>query len=225
MEPAMEKYLEYLPLALFLLLVLGGRLLKRYIEKQQAEKEAAQRRPRRAGSKPTATPPAGRRPVFYGRTGERPAPARPQEPAPSEQTIVTMPPGPGRRPTPAATRPQVPPGVAVAGGVIRQKVQRRRAPARAAPGRADGARIEEPPKEAPAVGSLDDRHLESLGTGMVSALRGSELHPATERPTTAPAAGPRPAAGFLGSMLQGGNVARAVALSEILGPPRGLQDL
>ncbi len=219
----MEKYLEYLPLGLFLLLVLGGRLLKRYIEKQQAEKEAAQRRPRGAGSKPTATPPAGRRPVFYGRTGERPAPARPQEPAPPEQTIPAAPPGPGRRPTPAAPRTQVPPGVAVVGEAIRQKVQRRRAPARAAPGRADGARIEEPPKEAPAVGSLDDRHLESLGRGMVSALRGSELHPATERSATAPAAGPRPAAGFLGSMLQGGNLARAVALLEILGPPKGLQ--
>jgi len=220
----MEEYLEYAPFVLFLLLALGGSLLKKYIEKQQAEKNAAGRQAPGAGQKPAAGQSAGGRPVSDGREAERRIQARPQEPVPPEQTIAPPRPGPGPRPTPAAPRRQEPPGVAVARQAIRQKAQRRRAPARAARGRAAPAPAEEQPEKA-SVGTLDDRHLESPGTGMVSALRGSVLHPATERPAAAPSVAPRPAAGFLGTMLRGRNVARAIVLSEILGPPKGFQDL
>ena len=209
----MEEYLEFAPFVLFLLLALGGGLLKKYIEKQQAEKDAAQRQTRGTAAKPTRPTPAGRRPD-----------TQPQKPALPQQPIAPPRPGPGPRPTPAAPRRQEPPGVAVARQAIRQRAQRRGAPARAARGRAAPAPAEEQPEEA-SVGTLDERHLESPGTGMVSALRGRVFHPATERPAAAPSVAARPAAGFLGTMLRGRNAARAIVLSEILGPPRGFQDL
>lgn len=208
----MEEYLEFAPFVLFLLLALGGGLLKKYIEKQQAEKDAAGRQAQGTAAKPTRPTPAG----------ERRIQARPQEPVSLQQTIA--PPRPGPRPTPAAPRRQEPPGVAVARQAIRQKAQRRGAPARAARGRAAPGPAEEQPEKA-SVGTLDERHLGSPGTGMVLALRGRVLHPATERPAAAPSVAARPAAGFLGTMLHGRNVARAIVLSEILGPPKGFQDL
>ncbi|HUU91079.1 MAG TPA: hypothetical protein VM238_07700 [Phycisphaerae bacterium] len=186
----MEDWLEFAPFVLFLLLALGGGLLKKYIEKQQAEKDAAQRQTRGTAAKPTRPTPAG----------ERRIQARPQEPLSLQQTIAPPPPGPGPRPTPAAARRQEPPGVAVARQAIRQKAPRRGAPARAARGRGAQPPAEEQPESVP-------------------------VGPAAERPAAAPSAAPRPAAGFLGTMLRGRNAARAVVLSEILGPPKGFQDL
>ncbi len=189
----MEEWLELVPFALFLLLALGGGLLKRYLEKQHAEKNAAERRTQTRG----------------------------QEPVQPRRTAVPPQLGAGRPPTPAAPRRQAPPGAAVARRAIRQKVQRRGTPARAARG---PARAEEKHEPAP-VAHLEQRHLGSLGTGMVSVLRGSTLHPATERPAAAPSVAPHLAPGFLGNMLRGRNTARAIVLSEILGPPKGLRDL
>ena len=185
----MEDWLEFVPFVLFLLLALGGGLLKKYIEKQQAEKNDTQRQARRTGAKPAATAPRERRPE-----------AHPQKPVLPKQTIAPPRAGAGPRPTPAAARRRESPGVAVARQVIRQKTGRRGAPARAARARAAQPPAEEQPEIVPAG-------------------------PVAERPAAAPSAAPQPAPGPLGNMLRGRNVARAIVLSEILGPPTGFQDL
>lgn len=103
---------------------------------------------------------------------------------------------------PAARRPA--PGAVVAQQVIRQKTQRATAPA---PG-----------------DDLHKRHLEPLEAPRVMTLGGPMLPGGQPpAPSATPAHRPRPA--FLGSMLCGRNLARAIALSEILGPPKGLSDL
>ncbi len=208
---------EWIPLVLFILLMLGGTLLKRYVEKQQAQKNAAGRQTQHAARKPTATTSTGDRPVFHDRAAERRIQARAQEPMLPERSIAAPQPGAGRPPTPAAPGRQVPPGAAVARQATRQKVERRGMPARAARGR---ARAEEKHEPAP-VAQLEQRRLASLKVGEVSALRGRTLRPAAERPAVAP----RPASGFLGNMLRGKQLSRAIVLSEILGPPKGLRDL
>jgi len=184
---------EWIPFVLFILLMLGGTLLKRYVEKQQAGKNAAERRTQ----------------------------ARGQEPVLPRRTAVPPQLGAGRPPTPAAPRRPVPPGAAVAQRAMRQKVERRGTPARAARGQ---ARAEEKHEPAP-VAQLEQRHLGSLKAGEVSALRGRTMRPATERPAVVPSVAPRPASGFLGNMLRGKHLSRAIVLSEILGPPKGLRDL
>ncbi|KPJ75913.1 MAG: hypothetical protein AMS14_02880 [Planctomycetes bacterium DG_20] len=118
----------------------------------------------------------------------------------------------------------MPPGATVTRRATRQNVRRRGAPARAVRARAAPVPVEEPPRDVP-VGDLKQRRLESPGTGEVSSLRDRTISPAAERPAAAPSAAPRPAPGFLGTMLRGGNLARAVVLSDILGPPKGLRDL
>ena len=179
---------EWIPFVLFILLMLGGTLLKRYVEKQQAQKNAA----------------------------EHGTPARAQEPAQPRRAAVPPQLGAGRLPAP---RRQVPPGAAVAQRAMRQKVERRGTPVRAV-----RVRAEEKHEPAP-VAQLEQRHLASLKAGEVSALRGRTMRPATERPAAAPAVAPRPASGFLGNMLRGKHLSRAIVLSEILGPPKGLRDL
>jgi len=213
---------EYAPIILILLLVIGGRVLKWYVEKQQAEKRAAEGRGPRTSRQPAAKPPAGRQPASYGRSGESRLETAAEKPALPGQTIAPPRPGGGSRPTPAAPRRQEPPGAAVARRAIRQKTQRRGAGAPAARSRVAPAPAEEEPEGA-SVGQLA-RHLASRGTDEVSGLRARTL-PAAERPAPPPSAAPEPAAGFLGTMLRGRNLARAVALSEILGPPKGLRDL
>jgi len=178
---------EWIPFVLFILLMLGGILLKRYVEKQQAQKNAAGRQ------------------------------ARPHKPAQPKRTVAAPQLGAGRPPTPAAPRRQVPPGAAVALQAMRQKVKRRGTPARAARGR---ARAEEKHEPAP-VAQLEQRHLGAFKAGEVSALRGRMLRSAAERPSVAP----RPASRFLGNTLRGKHLSRAIVLSEILGPPKGLRDL
>ena len=180
---------EWIPFVLFILLMLGGALLKRYVEKQQAGKNAAEHRTQ----------------------------ARGQEPVLPERSIAAPQPGAGRPPTPAAPGRRVPPGAAVAQRAMRQKVQRRGTPARAARGR---ARAEEKHEPAP-VAQLEQRHLGLPKASEVSALRGRMLRSAAERPSVAP----RPASRFLGNMLRGKHLSRAIVLSEILGPPKGLRDL
>ncbi len=184
---------EWIPFVLFILLMLGGTLLKRYVEKQQAGKNAD------------------------GRQDQ----ARGQEPVLPERSIAAPQPGAGRPPTPAAPGRQVPTGAAVAQRAMRQKVQRRGTPARAARGR---ARAEEKHEPAP-VAQLEQRHLGLPKASEVSALRGRTLRPATARPAGVPSVAPRPASRFLGNMLRGKHLSRAIVLSEILGPPKGLRDL
>ena len=182
---------EWIPFVLLILLMLGGTLLKRYVEKQQAQKNAA----------------------------EHGTPARAQEPALPRRTAVPPQLGAGRLPTPAAPRRQAPPGAAVAQRAMRQKVERRGTPVRAARGQ---ARAEEKHEPAP-VAQLEQRRLGSLKAGEVSALRGRTMRLATERPAGVPR--PRPASRFLGNMLCGKHLSRAIVLSEILGPAKGLGDL
>ncbi|HUU11476.1 MAG TPA: hypothetical protein VM431_13195 [Phycisphaerae bacterium] len=106
------------------------------------------------------------------------------------------------RPTPrrVAARPPAP-GAVVVQQVIRRKTQQGTAPA---PGVSSVARA-------------------ALQTHQTMTLGGQTLPSSPPRAAATPARRPREA--FLGDMRCGRNLARAIALAEILGPPKGLSGL
>jgi hypothetical protein len=166
-----------LGILLFLLLISGANVLRWWIEKQQREKEAEERQHGAVPRPPSAAYP-GRRPVFYGRPGEKPPLAEAPAEASRLQTMV-LPEMERQEPWPTPARP--------AGKPTRRQATRRPAMSHPAP---------QPESAKPLV---------------------------TTKPTAAPVAATQKTP-FLGGLLEGRNVARAIVLSEILGPPKALRD-
>jgi len=87
---------------------------------------------------------------------------------------------------------------------------------------------EPPPMEE--VGALEKHHLERLKAQPVASIAGRQVHGAMEsagRPSAAGAAAlPHVSSGaqFFAEMLRSKNLARAVILREVLGPPKSLED-
>jgi len=168
---------QILGIFLFLLLIGGANILRWWIEKQQREKEAEEHQHSAVPHPPSAALP-GRRPVFYGRPGEKP----PLAETPAEVTRLRITALPererqGRRPTPA--RP--------VGKPTRRQTTRRPAMPHPAP----------QPEPAKPLGTM--------------------------KPAAAPLAATQKTL-FLGNLLQDRNAARAIVLSEILGPPKAFRD-
>ena len=189
---------ELLPFILFLVIIGGVNALRWLIEKQQREKEESARR----GAEPpahAATP--GRRPIFYGRPGERrPTPVPPSEAeAPLPSPLRPMQP-PIRRLQPLAASAEA----AARPSTVRKQQRTRRTAAARAPQPAQTQPLRaEPPREsslqkAPAAASA------------IPKAAAGEPHLTTP---------------FFGDLLAPKNLARAVVLAEILGPPKALQDL
>ena len=193
----MQKLIEVVGILVFL----GAVSLARWwIAKQQrAQAQAAERSPAPPPAPPSADSPAkpDRRTLFYGRTPQAPPPAEARPPD---------------APRPAAS-PQV---IHVA-----QQVRRRAQPQPAAAPRPQATRLGK-------VGALGKHHLRALKGIKVSALRDRRLSSdmTTQLQSSVPSAGgPKAQARphFLGGMLRGRNVAKAFVMSEVLGPPKGLQ--
>ena len=192
---------QIIALAVFVAIAIGGSLLRKHVEKQQREQEAAKRQQR------TQTPPDQRRRehgkppsspprTFYGRSGE--------------------------------TSP--PPAL-----VDRQ--QSARTPARPQAGRARGER--RPGAGQPVTRPMADAAHRSVAHQIRDIEKARSGRPAESplnaRELSGPVADPGPRGvaasrvkrggpgGYLGNLLQGRNLARAVVLAEILGPPKGLQ--
>jgi len=187
---------QIIALIVFALIAIGGSVLRKYLEKQQREQQAAerhtrQRAQRQQGRKPYRKPTPQRKRLFYGRPGE----TRPEEPTeePATETAVRARPRPSR--TLEAAEPDE---------VSQEEAARRSALQEA--------------REGTRLGRLARTDFPTLATmgrsGLAAALSARKG-----------AVGQRGAGrvDFLGGMLQGRNLARAVVLSEILGPPKGLQ--
>jgi hypothetical protein len=199
---------QLIALVIFALIAIGGSILRKYVEKQQREQQAAKRD---AGRK-------AQRQQWQGEYGKKGAEHTPQQP--------------GRQP--AAQRPRQ-----AAGAERRAPAARHRRPRQAQPPRPAEAAEASPAAQAQRtilqqvrasaarreVSAAGDR-LGTLGRAEFPTL--ATMSPAglgTGTPITTGAAS-RPGRGevdYIGGMLRGRNVARAVVLSEILGPPKGLQ--
>jgi hypothetical protein len=165
---------EILGILLFLLLIGGASALRWWIEKQQREKEAEEHQFHSTPAQPPGPPPT-RRPVFYGRPGEKPRFAVPAPEPTSLQAPVFL-----------LTDPEVLEALPLQ-TAARRSVRRKVAPQ---------------PSPAPQA-----EPLKPPGTIQAAA------------PVAVSRAGP-----FLGSLLERENLAKALVLSEILGPPKALRD-
>jgi hypothetical protein len=164
---------EILGILLFLLLIGGASALRWWIEKQQREKEAEEHQFHSTPAQPPGPPP-GRRPVFYGRPGEKPRFAVPE----AEPTSLQVP----------------------------------------VPLLMDLEALEALPLQPPARRSAR----REAGLQPSPAPEAEPLKPPGTIKAAAPVAGPQ-ATPFLGSLLKGTNAAKAIVLSEVLGPPKALQ--
>ena len=167
-----------LGILLFLLLISGANVLRWWIEKQQREKEAEERQHGAVPRPPSAAYP-GRRPVFYGRAGEKTRFAVPE----AEPTSL-------QAPVPLLM------DLEALEALPLQPAARRRVARRP-------ARREPEPQPAPSP-----------------APQAEPLKP----PGTIKAAAPQATTPFLGSLLKGTNAAKAIVLSEILGPCKAFRD-
>jgi len=209
---------QLLSLVLVLLIIGGANVLRWWLEKAAREKERIEREQHEAAQSPKGARP-GARPVFYGRSSEPTAKARPHVEPPAPQPVAPPVMRPQTtRPQPPKTRPARPPAPA-----HRPAARRPRRPARPKPV-ADEPGVEEAPA---GVGSLEGRRLGSLGAPSVSALRGRQLQSGiiTEPSAQAEVILPRRGADFFGDLLKGRNLAKAVVLAEVLGPPRAFRGL
>ena len=209
---------QLLSLVLVLLIIGGANALRWWLEKAAKEKERIEREQHEAAQSPQGARP-GARPVFYGRSSEPTAKARPHMEPPAPQPVAPPVMRPQTiRPQPPKTRPARPPAAAQHPAARRPRRSAQAKPVAGEPG----------VKEAPAgVGSLEGRRLGSLGAPSVSALREQRLQSdiLAEPSAQAEAILPRRGAGFLGDLLKGRNLAKAVVLSEVLGPPRAFRGL
>jgi len=210
---------QLLSLVLVLLIIGGANALRWWLEKAAKEKERVEREQHEAIQPPRGARP-GARPVFYGRSSESTAKARPRMEPPAPQPVASPVMRPQTiRPQPPKAQPSARPPAAT-----RQPAARRpRRPARPKP-----VAGEPGVKEAPAGVALPQgRRLGSLGAPSASVLREHRLRSGivTEPPAQAEVILPRRGAGFLGDLLKGRNLAKAVVLSEVLGPPRAFREL
>jgi len=195
----MEQYFIFI---FFILFILGARLLKAYLEKQQHSQEAAKKAPPQGnrmrqtsqelpGSRLRDQLEAllqGKMPPDAGKP--TPPPPRPEQPHPRRPATLPRPPHAASRPS-AEGHPQ--PAARPAAALRPAQAVRHRGQAR-------------PQTRAPAAAAHQ---------AAPTAVRA----PRPARP--AQGAGVCPTAN-LGNMLRGGNLARAIVLVEILGPPKGL---
>jgi len=217
---------QIIALVIFALIAIGGSLLRKYLEKQQREQEAAKRHTgqqaeRRQGQRQDGKQTSGPPRTFYGRPGEPRPPQTAEQPTTARQR---QPAQPQRRRQPVAAAPRSPQTGPQAG----RSVQRHR-PQQAQPRRG------QPPQAADAQAEAAQRAI--LQQVRTSATR-REVAGASERLSRLDQAGSgtstsatdgvggQRGAGrvdYIGTMLQGRNVARAIVLSEILGPPKALR--
>ena len=208
---------QLLSLILVLLIIGGANALRWWLEKAAREKERIEREQHKAAQPPQGARP-GARPVFYGRSSEPTAKARPHMEPPRPQPVAPPVMRPQTiRPQPPKTRPARPPAAAQQPAARRPRRPARPKPVAGEPG----------VKEAPAaVGSLEGRRLGSLGAPLASALRERRLQSSiiAEPSAQAEAILPRRGADFFGDLLKGRNLAKAVVLAEVLGPPRAFRE-
>jgi len=237
---------QIIALVIFALIAVGGSLLRKHLEKQQREQQAAQRdarqkakrqqRPSASGEKPSGPPR-----TFYGRPGE----TRPAQPA--------EPPARRRQPKTARRQPQQQPaaGATPAAEAERRTAERRtgRTAQHRRPRRAQPQHRHPPPAAEPAEATQEEAArravLQEARAGAArrgaagASVRLGRLNRAkfptlatmghagfgASTSATGRAAGRRGAGrvDYIGTMLGGRNVARAIVLSEILGPPKGLE--
>jgi len=217
---------QIIALALFAVIAVGGSLLRKYLEKQQREQQAAQRDARQKAQRQQGQREYGQKP------SGRPAETMTQQPAkpPAAQRQrqghpAAATPRPQRRPMPSrpgpAARPRRP------ARAQPQPLQPARPAAPAEASRKEAAqqvilqqvRAEAARRE---VGSVNAR-LGRLDQAKFPALP-TMSHAGLGAGTAATETGRRGGGvDYLGDMLRGRNVARAIVLSEILGPPKGLQ--
>jgi len=200
---------QIIALAVFALIAIGGSLLRKYLEKQQREHQAAQRhtrqkaqrqqRPSASGEKSSGPPR-----MFYGRPGET-RPAQPAEPPATEQPRRAERRQRARQPKSRAAEPAETSQEEAARRSVLQEAR-----AGAARRGTAGASVR--------MGRLNRAKFPTLAT-MGHAGFGASTS-ATWRAAGRGGAG---RVDFIGGMLRGRNVARGIVLSEILGPPKGLQ--
>ena len=192
---------ELIPFVLFLLLIGGANLIRWWIEKRQRQQPHEE--PPQGPDRPpweAARPP--RRLIFYGRSDSmRPlSPPRPETYVPPDQ--------PRRRPIHPQPVPIQPPAAPTTG--IRRQPTRRTVRCAAKP-RSFQPASKEPRREIRPV--------------MGRPLHGLESRDERQPPTPQVPEAPRQKISFLGNLLDRGNLAKAVVLSEIFGPPRSLREL
>jgi cytoskeletal protein RodZ len=186
---------ELLSILLFFAVVGAINALRWLIERQQRQKEQAESAPHPAERQAPVARPG--RPVFYGRTDERIS-VTPSE-AEAEFPSPTRSIGPRLRPLGSAAAP----ADADARPAAVRVQHRTRRPAAA-------ATTPQPSKATPSA------QAQTLGA-KTPRMPGLEKHPPA-------AAEPHPPMRFLGDVLAPKNLARAVVLGEILGPPMAFRD-
>ena len=185
---------ELLSILLFFAVVGAINALRWLIERQQRQKEQAESAPHPAERQAPVARPG--RPVFYGRTDERIS-VTPSE-AEAEFPSPTRSIGPRLRPLGSAAAPA---DADARPAAVRVQHRTRRPAAATTP----------QPSEAP-----PSAQAQPLGA-KTPPMPGLEKRPAAAAET-------HPPTRFLGDVLAPKNLARAVALAEILGPPMAFRD-